>query len=141
MQNFWRNWLLLVSSAVMLFGLSMILLPDAIQALFNVIAFQDMTGIEARFGAEAVHYIKFVYGVLGAVMFGWMIPILFILQTAFREGKTWAWLAISLSIGLWFIIDTTWSAYMGFWGNVALNIGFFILYLIPLAATARSFLR
>jgi hypothetical protein len=70
-----------------------------------------------------------------------MIPLLFILFGAFRRGEWEGWLAIALSIGFWFLIDSSWSAYMGFWGNVVLNIGFFLLYLIPLAATYRDFRR
>jgi hypothetical protein len=138
MSLFWWRWLVLVSIGVMLFGLSMIVFPDLIEALFNVVAFQNRE-IDDLFGAEAVHYIQFVYGVLGAVMAGWMIPLLFILFGAFRRGEREGWLAIALSIGLWFVVDTVWSAYMGFWGNVVLNIGFFLLYFVPLAATFRSF--
>jgi hypothetical protein len=137
---FWWRWLVVVTVGVMLFGLSMMLLPDAIQVLFNFVAFQD-SGIEDLFGTEAVHYIQFVYGILGAVMAGWMIPLLFILFGAFRRGEWEGWLAIALSIGFWFVIDSSWSASMGFWGNVVLNIGFFLLYLIPLAATYRDFRR
>jgi hypothetical protein len=140
MKLFWWRWLLLVTMLVMLFGLSMVVLPDAIQALFNFVAFQNR-GIEDLFSAEAVHYIKFVYGVLGVVMFGWMISLLFILFGAFRRGEREGCLAMALSIGLWFLIDSAWSAYMGFWGNVLLNIGFFLLFFMPLAATFRSFFK
>jgi hypothetical protein len=140
MNGFWWRWLVFVSLGVMLFGLSMIVFPDLIKTLFDFVAFQTRE-VDDLFGAEAVHYLQFVYGVLGAVMAAWMIPLLFILFGAFRRGEREAWLAIALSISLWFLVDSAWSAYMGFWGNVVLNSGFFLLYFIPLAATFRSFFR
>jgi hypothetical protein len=137
MKNFWWNWLVWVTVATMLFGLSMIILPDAVQRLFNLVAFQNR-GIEELLSAEAIHYIRFVYGVLGAVIFGWMLSFLPILFGAYRRGEKEGYLAISLSIGVWFIVDSSWSGYMGFWGNVALNTILFILFAIPLAASYRG---
>jgi len=44
-------------------------------------------------------------------------------------------------MGAWFAVDTTLSAVTGFWGNVALNIGFALLFAVPLAATYSEFKR
>lgn len=133
---FWWRWLLLVTIGVFLFGLGFIFLPDVMQGLFNWMFY----GVpEARFDAEATHYIKFTYGVLGAVMAGWMAALLSILLRSFRRGEREAWDTIALSMVVWFIIDTPFSLSMGFPQNAIFNVLFLVLFAVPLGATYQQF--
>lgn len=135
---FWWRWLLVVTVGSMLFGLAFIVLPDPIQSFVNGLLFgsPDAGG---RFDAEATRYILFTYGILGAVMIGWMVAFLIILMTSFRRGERMGWNAIVYSMTIWFVIDSAFSLASGFAPNAALNLGFFILFAIPLAATYRHF--
>jgi hypothetical protein len=133
---FWWRWLIVVSVGVILFSLGFIFLPDSIHSLYSIILNQDMV-----FAEEAMHYLRLVYGVLGSVMLGWMIVVLFILLGAFRRGERGAWNAITLSIVIWFVLDSGYSVYTGFVGNAIFNAAFLVLFAIPLAATYRHFQR
>lgn len=133
---FWWRWLLVVTVGVMLFSLGFIVLPDVMQSLFNWMFFATP---QARFDAEATHYLKFTYGVLGAVMAGWMTALLSILLRSFCRGEREAWDTITLSLLIWFVIDTPFSLAMGFPQNALFNVLFLVLFAVPLGATYRQF--
>jgi hypothetical protein len=133
---FWWRWLLSVTVGVMLFSLGFIILPDVMQSLFNWMFF---AAPQAHFDAEATHYLKFTYGVLGAVMVGWMVALLSILLRSFRRGEREAWDTITLSLLIWFVIDTTFSLSMGFPQNALFNVLFLVLFAVPLGVTYRPF--
>lgn len=135
---FWWRWLVLILIGVGLFGLSMVLLPDVIAAFFNWMIFSGArSGVQ--FSPEVAHYIKFVYGVLGAVMLGWAITLLYVVFGEFRRGEPRGWNAVAVSVVTWFVVDSIFSWSMGFIENVIFNILFFVLLAIPLAATYRQF--
>src|SRR5438105_13300744 len=75
---FWWRWLVAVNIGVMLFGISMVLLPSTTQKLFNLLMFSSVEGNPA-FGQPAVAYITFVSAILGATMFGWGVALLYVL--------------------------------------------------------------
>lgn len=136
--SFWWRWLLVVNLGVMLFGLCFVLIPDIMQDLFDILFFSVSRANES-FSAEAVRYISFIYGVLGAVMIGWAVALLFIIIGPFRRGEREGWNAVTSSIVIWFVIDTSFSLYSGFVANAVLNSVFFVLFAIPLAATYQHF--
>jgi hypothetical protein len=131
---FWVSWLKIAAGAVMLFSAVLLLAPCVGQWMFNWVAFGAAVA-PASVPDSAMPYIRFVYGVLGAVMIGWMLAILLLARGPFARGETWAWGAIAGSLGLWFIIDTSWSLLQGYPGNALLNLGFALLFAPPLAAT------
>jgi hypothetical protein len=135
---FWQRWLIVVTIGTLLFGLSFMLLPGLMQTFFNLLLFgsPDAGG---RFDTEATRYILFTYGILGAVMVGWMIGFLLVLTGPFRRGEQLGWNIITYSMTIWFVIDSAFSLISGFAANAALNVAFFILFAIPLAATYRHF--
>ncbi len=135
---FWWRWLLVAALATGLFGLSMVLLPETLQAFFNLLIF-GTTWQPPEFGAAAGGYIGFVYGVLGAVLAGWALTIVLALFGPFRRGDKEGWLLIALPLALWFVVDTTWSLTTGYWQNAALNCVFALAYAVPLAATWKRF--
>lgn len=131
---FWVRWLLAGLVGVGAFGMALVLLPGPMQSLFNIVAF-GAPDTPAAFGVEATAYLAFVYGVLGAVMAGWSIALLAIVHGPFRRGERWAWGAVTGSLGLWFVVDTTFSLVSGFPGNAVLNCVFALVLAVPLIAT------
>lgn len=136
--SFWCTWLVGVNALVMLFGLSMTLLPGPIQQFFGLALYGDTLKL-FTFGAPALDYLTLLHGVLGAAMFGWGIALMSILLGLFRQGNMAGWWGLTLSILAWFISDTGFSLWTGFWQNALLNLGFLCLYALPLAATYRAF--
>ena len=133
----WTWWLVVVAVAAVLFGLAMVVLPGPMSRLFGGLYLSDPDGI-AAFGPRAADYIRFVSAVMGAVMAGWGAAILSVLALRFRPGNPDAWWLIAVSVLVWFIADTAYSLHAGFWQNAVLNVGAFVFFAIPLAATYRA---
>lgn len=136
--QFWYNWLIGATLGVVIFSLVLVFLPHETQAILNETYLVDDNPAQT-FSPEANHYLHFVYGVLGGTMLGWMMAILYILVTLFRQGERLGWDMIALSLMTWFIFDTGASLATGFWQNAVLNVGFALLFVVPLTATYREF--
>ena len=136
---FWYRWLLVVIVGVMLFGMTMVLSPNLIRRFFSLLIYASANSIESHFGGSAVAYITLVHGVLGAVMFGWGVSLLLVLLGPFRRGSREGWLILSVSVAVWFVPDTLFSLWTGFWQNAVLNLGLALLFAIPLVATYGLF--
>jgi len=134
----WWGWLLLATLGVALFGLALIILPEAMQRFFGWVLFSGQHA-PIELSARANEYVIFIYGVLGAVMVGWCVTLLALLLGPFRRGERAGWDTLALSITTWYVIDSGWSLWSGFWENAALNTLFLLLFAIPLAATYRAF--
>lgn len=133
--SFWRGWLITACIGVMAFGTMMFLLPDVTQSFFNLLIFQQ----EAAVFPDAVDYIAFTYGILGIVMIGWSVLLLAVVAIPFQRREAWAWWALALSVGVWYVIDTLFSIVTGYAANAVLNTVFAVVFVIPLAATFRAF--
>lgn len=133
MKNFrlWWYWLLFSSLGVMVFGLIMILLPELTRSFFSLLIYSKEDMID-RFGQQPVAYISLVHGVLGAVMFGWGTTLLLIILGPLKRKSQESWKIILVSLIAWFVPDTVFSIYTGFWQNAVFNSIFLVLFLIPL---------
>jgi hypothetical protein len=89
--------------------------------------------------AQVEAYIRFMHGVLGTVMTGWMMSIIVLARESFLAGRRHAWNAIAASVGSWFEVDTSYSAIHGVWANVALNLVTAALFAVPLARSRKFF--
>jgi hypothetical protein len=136
--SFWSSWLLVVTLGVMVFGLALVLAPGLMRKGFSLLAYADTERI-ATFGAQAVAYISLMHAVLGAVMFGWGLALFFIVRGLFSRGAREGWQIVAVSVAAWFIPDTAFSLWSGFWQNALLNLVFVVLFAAPLAATYRAF--
>ena len=134
----WFRWLVAVTIGLMVFGLGMVLAPGFTRKAFGLLIYASTDHI-ATFGAEAVAYISLVHAVLGAVMFGWGVALLFVVSGPFGRGSREAWQIVAVSVAAWFIPDTAFSLWSGFWENAVLNLVFVVLFAVPLAATYRVF--
>ena len=135
----WVNWLLLVVLGVMVFGISMMLGPELIRQAFSALLYAAPDFVDRRFSASAIEYVTLLHGVLGAVMFGWGAALLLVLRGPFRRGDREGWMIFAVSAAAWFVPDTLFSLWTGFWQNAVLNSVFALLFVIPLAATYKLF--
>lgn len=129
-----RWWLVVAAVITMAFGFALVLLPDTMGQLFGGLYLSDPLAIEG-FGSEAGNYVQFVTAVLGAVMAGWGATLLGLLVFFFRPGHREAWWVITLSVIAWFVPDTAYSIWSGFWQNAVFNVLAFFLFAVPLAGT------
>ncbi len=135
----WWYWLIFVACSVITFSLGMVIAPNLVQEkLFDAMFFSSAQ-MQTILSNTAVSYILFTYRVLGAVMIGWMISLLFILAGSFRRGERNGWYAMTGSIVVWFLLDSGVSISAGYWQNAVFNLIFFVLFMIPLAATFNRF--
>ena len=135
---FWVRWLIATSLFVAAFGLSMVVAPQLPESYFNLILFGEFAE-HTRFSAEAHTYIRFAYAVMGSLMAGWVASLLALIVGPLRRGERSAWIAIAVSVAVWFVLDSAASIALGFWQNAVSNLGFAILVEIPLLATYRTF--
>jgi len=136
--TFWLRWLLAVTLGVMAVGLVLVLAPGLTRQGFSLLVYADTERITA-FGPDAVAYIALVHAVLGSVMFGWGLALLFVVRGLFSRGAREGWQIVAVSVAAWFVPDTAFSLWSGFWQNALLNLAFIILFALPLAATYPIF--
>ena len=139
--NFWSNWLLGVADFTILFGLLMVFSPNFFrETMFRIYTdFFYTDGTYATLSSADINFQAVFYGITGGVMIGWAVLMAFIIHVPFRRGEKWAWLALDASLVTWFVLDTYASIRFGMSINVMLNVGFAVLFIIPLAATYRQF--
>jgi hypothetical protein len=136
--SFWTNWLLAVSIGVSVFGLILVIAPALSMQGFSLLVYFDPRRI-ASFDHEATRYISLAHAVLGAVMFGWGLALVAVVRTLFAAGLRTGWNIIAISVGGWFIPDTTYSLLSGYWQNAVLNLAFLLLFALPLVVTHKAF--
>ena len=134
---FWVAWLLAASAGVVLFGLALVMAPALTLQGFSLLVYADGQRL-GSYGPEAVQYISLVHAVIGAVMIGWGVVLALVVRGPFASGAPIGWQVIAASIAAWFVPDTTYSLWSGFWQNAVLNLVFFLVFAIPLAATYRT---
>ncbi|MBL8149722.1 MAG: hypothetical protein JNN15_07320 [Blastocatellia bacterium] len=136
--SIWIVWLSVASLGVSFFGLFLVLAPTLSTNSFSLLVYAEPDRI-SRFGTEAVNYIQLTHAVMGAVMFGWGVMMLLIVRTLFLRGLPEVWSILVVSLISWFVPDTTFSLWSGFWQNAVLNLLFMALFFVPLAATRPFF--
>lgn len=132
--RFWINWLLAVEAGVVLFGMVLVLAPSTARQGFSLLVCAS-TGRIDSFGQESVRYISLAHAVIGGVMAGWGVALLYVTRSLFARGERIAWNLVALSLGAWFVPDTSYSLLSGYWQNAMLNTAFLALFALPLWAT------
>ena len=135
--SFWVSWLLVVSAGVALFGLALVVAPSAARQAFSLLVYSESQRISA-FDTEAVRYISLLHAVLGAVMFGWGTALFVTVRKLFAHGSRTAWRIVTFSLVAWFVPDTAYCLWSGFWQNAVFNVVIALLFLVPLVASYRT---
>lgn len=129
--EFWRRWLLLASVLIGGYAASLVLAGAFAGRLFDALGFGMQSG--AVPDGQPRSYVLFIYGVLGAVLVGWMVTIAGIAAGPLRSGERWAWPVLATSLGAWFVLDTGVSLAVGSWQHAAFNLVFLAGLGLPLA--------
>jgi hypothetical protein len=74
----------------------------------------------------------------GAIMMGWGISLFLIGRIAFRRNDTELMKALLYGIIIWLVIEAIFSAYLGVWFNVGVDIVVLGLFSFPLMRSIRS---
>ena len=133
----WINWLLAVSVGVIVFGLLLVLSPALARQGFSLLVYSSPDRIDSFGGAQA-RYVSLAHAVIGGVMVGWGAALLYATRRLLAGGNRIGWNLITLSVAAWYVPDTAYSLYSGFWQNALLNTVFLILFAIPLWATRAA---
>jgi hypothetical protein len=128
--NFWRRWLISASVLIGLYAASLVVAGPVTSRLFDVLGFGMRSGAIPE--GLPQHHVLFVYGVLGSVLVGWMVLVAAVAAVPLRAGEPWAWRAVTLSVAIWFLLDTGFSLAMGSWQHAVFNLGFVAALGVPL---------
>uniref|UniRef100_A0A0G4FQ90 RING-type domain-containing protein n=1 Tax=Chromera velia CCMP2878 TaxID=1169474 RepID=A0A0G4FQ90_9ALVE len=110
----------------LLFGFAMVVAQGPINELFNWIIFRSrgLSPILSA-GSPGEDYVKFVYGITGAVIVGWMVSLYLIVSSPlWSKRDPVGWNLVGCSMASWFVLDTAMSFVTGFWPNCVLNVVF-----------------
>jgi hypothetical protein len=106
--SFWQRWLFYISIFIAAYGLSLALFNQT--SLFNLLlndwinpVFFNSINVEKQVNL----FQKWIYGILGATVFGWGIFLSFIAHNPFKRKEKWAWNCFLTGIICWFVVDTS----------------------------------
>ena len=71
-------------------------------------------------------------------MMGWGLTLLLVGRIAFRKNDPELMKALLLGLALWLIMEGLFSAYLGIWFNVGVDIAVLVLFSFPLLKTIRK---
>lgn len=125
-----------VALAVAGYGTSMVLLPAVAGGLFESLGFgMRQAGIA---DGPARDYVLFIYGVLGAVIVGWMTLVVAITAGQSVDGDSAVRRSLVWSVGVWFVLDTGMSLVVGQWQHALFNLAFLVALGLPLIMWHRA---
>lgn len=112
-------------------GAGMVAFPSLTLQFFGLMNFQDAAAMLA-WPVEAQQYAKLAHAVMGSVMIGWAVLMLWVTKVVLPQFGPIALKAIAWSIMLWYVPDTVASVLHGFWQNAVFNTGFLLMLTLPL---------
>ena len=134
----WRTWLVGVGVGLTAFGVAMALASGTVlfEPLYHLIdpAFWQAGPPDPG----SVSFRAWAFGAWGATIAGWGVVIALLARDAFGRPERWAWWALAVGTGLWFVLDTVISIMHGVWFNVAINVVVSALVAVPLVATRSA---
>lgn len=132
------GWLKAASAIVVAFGLLMLLgahpATSAPIALLADLIFWPLDGLQAVSAPEA----RLLGAIAGGILSGWGVLHWQLSTRLYPRDPALARTLILSSIGVWFVADGLASVAAGAALNAVLNIGFLMLFVIPLWRPART---
>lgn len=74
----------------------------------------------------------------GAIMIGWGITLFFVGRLAFQRNDPDLMKTLLYGLTAWLVVEALFSAYLGVWFNVGVDIGVLALFSIPLMKGMRK---
>jgi len=139
---FWQKWLVIINCIGILVGF---LFPFISKVNFIAKGYNQALA-EAFFRQntlpeDVLVYNQWVWAMLGAVIMGWSICMLFIALFPFKKREKWAWLCIGISLIVTFILDIGFSVYFNFYAEIIIALSWFLPGIIPIIATHKNFFK
>lgn len=126
------NWLKTASAIVIGFGLVMVLgtIPatSAPLALLADLIFWPIDGQQMVSASET----RLLGAIAGGILSGWGVLLWQLSTRLYPKEPALARTLILSSVGIWFIVDSLGSILAGAPLNAALNVGFLLLFFVPL---------
>lgn len=138
-EKFWFGWMRITMLTVVIVGAIIALVTP-----FVTPEFLDQKINNAFFPGEIPRpssdlMKKWLLGVSGAVMLGWGCTMWYIVNKPFRRREKWAWRSVFYPIIIWYLIDSSVSAYFGANFNVVINSILFLQIMAPLLSLRNQF--
>jgi len=74
----------------------------------------------------------------GAIMMGWGTTLFFVGRLAFHRNDPELMKTLLYGLTVWLVVEALFSAYLGVWFNVGVDIGVLALFSIPLMKSIRK---
>ena len=74
----------------------------------------------------------------GAIMIGWGITLFFVGRLAFQRNDPDLMKTLLYGLTAWLVVEALFSAYLGVWFNVGVDIGVLVLFSIPLILSIQK---
>ncbi len=113
-------WFSLVSGVLIVIG--------AVFALFGL-------GVLPVNHAVLLHWESSIYG---AIMIGWGTTLFLVGRIAIGRRDAELLRALLYGLVVWLVVEAAFSAYLGVWFNVGVDVGVLLLFSLPLIRTLRS---
>lgn len=135
----WWGWLVTAFGLTALMTLGYVLFPDAMMRQMLISTFLGSPDALAAHGEDVMRFIGLLSGISSAVSLAWFALLTFVVLGPFRRGERWAWMAVTTSVVIWFVVDSGRSIASGFPSNAMFNVAWLVMYGVPLVATYRRF--
>lgn len=136
MSAFWRVWLIVWCGGVFIFGA--VLAGGAFEATSGPVRLV-YEGLQGAGPLNLDPAMRFSLAVMGGVSIGWAMTMLLVILAAIElgDGARSIWVALTLGLATWFVIDSSLSVATGFALNVVPNIVLMATYLVAVVASGR----
>ena len=131
MSTFWRNWLLVWSVGVAIFGL--VLAGGAFEATSGPVSL-IYQGLQGPGDLAFDPAMRFTLAVMGCVSIGWAVTMFLMIRVAYSLGDRARpiWIGLTAGVVTWFVTDSSLSVATGFGLNVIPNAGLIVTYLVAI---------
>jgi len=131
-ENFWLGWLRVTMIMVIVAGVFLAIFSGFVNTQFLDAKIDKVFLYGSNTGDQIESLKKWYTGLVGAIMMGWGISMLYVVNHPLRKREQWAWRSIFYPVMVWYIIDSGISAYFGVIFNVVINTILFLQIMAPL---------
>jgi hypothetical protein len=134
MNGFWKNWLTVWCWGVIAFGAVLVLVAVPAADGPARLVYAMVGGGRPEAGMFDLPSMRFAFALQGALTIGWTLTMMGLVRAASVVGAP-AWRALTLSLLVWFVIDSAASIGTGFPLNAVSNSVLLVSFLVPILAT------
>jgi hypothetical protein len=138
-EKFWLGWLKITMILVIVAGGFLAIFSQFAYSAFLNAKIDNVFFNGTNPGGQVELLKKWLTGVAGAVMLGWGISMLYVVNHPFRQRQAWAWRSIFYPVLIWYLLDSGISAYYGILINVSINTILFLQIMAPLLFLRNNF--